>query len=172
MVIRQAEPKDLENIAALYVRNHKTTYRGLLSDAYLNALTTASALTRWEQTTDSEENFLLVAEQDGVFLGFAAAMPDPELEQTLYLESLHVSESARGKGIGTALIRACAQIAAQNGFQKMSVCIVRGNNSAAKLYQKLGAAHHAYFEDDFGGTVSSSEKLVWSKLPDIPDGGR
>ena len=165
MVIRFAKPKDLENIAALYVHNHNTTYRGLLSDAYLDALTAASALAKWEQKMDSKDACLLVAEQSGIFLGFAAVMPDPDLEQTLYLESLHVIESARGKGVGTALIRACAQIAEKNGFLKMSVCIVQGNNLAANLYQRLGAAHHSFFEDDFCGTVSFSEKLVWSKLP-------
>ena len=165
MVIRAAETKDLENIADLYVRNHKSTYRGLLSDDYLDALTTASARAKWEEKMSAKDARLLVAEREGEFLGFAAVMPDPELEQTLYLESLHVAESARGKGVGTALIRACAQLAEKDGFQKMSVCIVRGNHSAGDLYRRLGAEHHSFFEDDFGGTVSSSEKLVWSRLP-------
>ena len=165
MVIRLAGPEDLENIAVLYVRNHKATYRGLLSDSYLNALTVESALTKWVHNLNSNDDSLLIAEQDGSFLGFATAMPDPDLKQTWYLESLHVAEDARGKGTGTALIRACAQIAEKNGFQQMSVCIVRGNNHAAALYQKLGAVHHSFFEDDFCGTISSSEKLVWYRLP-------
>ena len=165
MVIRFAGQEDLNSIAALYVRNHKAAYRGLLSDAYLDALTVSSASAKWKQKIGSEDDCILVAEQDGSFLGFAAAMPDPELEETWYLESLHVAEEARGKGIGTALIRTCAQVAEEKGFQQMSVCIVRGNDSAAGLYQRLGAVHYSYFEDDFGGTVSSSEKLVWYRLP-------
>ena len=45
MVIRFAKPMDLENMAVLYVRNHNAAYRGLLSDAYSDALTVESALT-------------------------------------------------------------------------------------------------------------------------------
>ena len=165
MVIRYARPEDLNSIAALYVRNHKAAYRGLLSDAYLDALTVESASAKWKKKIGPEDACILIAEQDGSFLGFAAAMPDPELERTWYLESLHVAEDARGQGIGTALIRACAKIAEEKGFQQMSVCVVRGNDPAAGLYQRIGAVHYSYFEDDFGGTVSSSEKLVWYRLP-------
>ena len=46
----------------------------------------------------------------------------------------------------------------------MSVCIVRGNDGARRLYEKLGAVHLVYFEDDFCGTVSHSEKLIWRDL--------
>ncbi|MBQ3757714.1 MAG: GNAT family N-acetyltransferase [Oscillospiraceae bacterium] len=165
MVIRAAVSEDLANIAELYVSNHRSTYQGLLSDDYLDALTVSYALEKWEQQLNSADSKILVACQDDSFLGFAAFMPDPDLKQTWYLESLQVAEKARGKGIGTVLIHAGAQIAEQAGFHKMSVCIVRGNNHAADLYKKLGAVHYSFFEDDFCGTVSSSEKLVWHKLP-------
>ena len=77
MVIRFAKQEDLENISVLYVRNHKATYRGLLSDSYLDALTVESAAAKWKQKMEAEDDCLLIAEQDGSFLGFAAAMPDP-----------------------------------------------------------------------------------------------
>ena len=166
MVIRFAKQEDLENISVLYVRNHKATYRGLLSDSYLDALTVESAAAKWKQKMDAEDDCLLIAEQDGSFLGFAAAMPDPDLEQTWYLESLHVAEDARGRGVGTALIREAARHAGEAGFTQMSVCIVRGNERAGALYRKLGAAHRKYFEDAFGAERFASEKLLWETLPE------
>ena len=169
MTIRPAGPEDLENIADLYVRNHKSTYKGLLSDAYLDALTEEYALEKWERQLRAEDSEILVACRDGAFLGFAAFLPDPVLEGTWHLDSLHVKSRARGCGIGTALIRAGAETAERKGLRRMSVCIVRGNDHAGDLYRRLGAAHHAFFEDDFLGTVSPSEKLVWDRLP--LDGG-
>ena len=97
---------------------------------------------------------------------FAAGLPDEELPQTWYLESLHVAEAARGKGVGTALIRAAARRAGEAGFTQMSVCIVRGNERADALYRTLGAAHRKYFEDAFGTERFASEKLLWETLPE------
>ena len=164
MTIRFATSEDLDNIARLYVYNHRQTYAGLLSEAYLSGLTVEYALEKWEKQLLNPEARIWVACQGKTFLGFAAGMPDPELEQTWYLESLHVTEGARGKGVGTALIQAVKQYAYDHGYQKMSICIVRGNNRAAALYQRLGAEHHSFFEDDFNGTTSSSEKLIWNRL--------
>ena len=169
MIIRFANPEDLEKIADLYVYNHKTTYKGLLSDQYLDRLTTSFALDKWYKQLHSEKTEIWAAYEGESFLGFASGMPDPELELTWYLDSLHVEKNSRGKGVGTALIHAVAQHAAELGFRKMSVCIVCGNDVAGNLYQKLGARHYSFFEDDFCGTASSSEKLIWNELPTDPD---
>ena len=164
LTIRFATSEDLDSIARLYVRNHRQTYAGLLSEAYLSGLTVEYGLEKWGKQLQNPEARIWVACEGDVFLGFAAGTPDPELEQTWYLESLHVTEDARGKGIGTALIQAVKQYAYDHGYEKMSVCIVRGNDRAAALYQRLGAEHHSFFEDDFNGTPSSSEKLIWNGL--------
>ena len=165
MIIRFANPEDLEKIADLYIRNHKTTYRGLLSDHYLDGLTTGYALDKWNRQLHSEKTEIWAAYEGKSFLGFASGMPDSDIGQTWYLDSLHVEKDSRGKGVGKALIQAVARYAAELGFRKMSVCIVCGNEVAGNLYQKLGAEHYSFFEDDFCGTSSSSEKLIWNELP-------
>ena len=164
MEIRPAGPEDLEAIAGLYLRSHTTTYRDLLPD-YVAGLSLPYCREKWSAFLNDAGKSVLAAYDEDVFLGFAAGMPDGELPQTWYLEALHVAEEARGKGVGTALIRTMAACAAEHGCQKMSVCIIRGNGRAEGLYRKLGAAHHAYFADDFHGTETSSEKLLWKELP-------
>ena len=161
MVIRSAGQEDLAAIAGLYVRNHRETYRGLLSDAYLSTLNEETALARWQAFPSP----LLVCLEGETLLGFGAGERDPELPDTWYLATLQVEKEARGKGVGTLLIRAMAKLAGERGYERMSVCIVRGNDNARDLYGKLGATHLRFFEDDFGGTLSHSEKLVWEKLP-------
>ncbi|MCR5576063.1 MAG: GNAT family N-acetyltransferase [Oscillospiraceae bacterium] len=162
--IRDAQPEDLDAIAALYVENHRETYAGLLSEEYFSRLTPAHAREKWAAYRDAPGHRLWAAYEGGVFLGFSAGMPDPVLPDCWYLDSLHVAEAARGRGVGSALLRRHAAHAAGQGFANMSVCIVRGNERARRLYEKLGAEHFSYFEDDFCGTVSHSEKLVWRDL--------
>ena len=163
--ILSAGSKDLDGIAQLYYQNHTRVYKGLLPDEYISKLAPDDCRAKWEAAIDDPEKRIWVAYQDEEFLGFAACMPDPKLPRTWYLESLHVTENARGKGIGSALIRAAGDFALQNGYEKMSVCIVRGNDRAGSLYTKLGAEHYEFFEDSFLGSPSNSEKLIWNRIP-------
>ncbi|MDO4989377.1 MAG: GNAT family N-acetyltransferase [Eubacteriales bacterium] len=170
MEIRPASPADLDAIAGLYLHNHLSTYRELLPD-YVSGLSLPYCREKWAAFLNGPENRVWAAFEGGAFLGFAACAPDAELSETLYLEALHVAESARGKGVGTALIRSAAGYAAAHGCRSMSVCIIRGNERAGRLYRKLGAAHFKYFEDDFHGTRTRSEKLLWETLPEGKEKG-
>ena len=164
MDIRVATSSDLKKIAELYVKNHTETYRGLLSDDYFEGLTLDYAKEKWSTYLYSKGKIIWVAYGEEEFLGFTAGMEDESLVDTWYLDSLHITEKARGKGVGTALIKTMMTYAIENGYSKMSVCIVKGNVNARNLYKKLGAEHLLYFEDDFCGTVSHSEKLLWNTL--------
>jgi len=164
MEIRTATPQDVANIAELYIKNHTETYQGLLPEAYFSRLTPDHAREKWTAYLQDRDRVLWTAYEAGEFLGFAAGMRDPELADTWYLDSLHITPGARGKGIGTALINRMKAYASQKNYTRMSVCIVRGNETAGRLYQRLGAEHLTYFQDDFCGTPSNSEKLIWPHI--------
>lgn len=163
MIIRFAVDTDLDAIAKLYVYNHKTTYRDLLSEEYLNSLTVEGARNRWQGYL-TENNKIRVAYESDIFLGFAAGKEDEEIENTWYLDSLHVSEGARGRGIGTQLIRSMAGFALDSGYKSMSICVVKGNEAAKNLYLRLGAEPYKSFEDSFANTNANSEKLIWKDI--------
>lgn len=160
MKIRPANEKDVKSIASLYVHNHRTTYKNLLPPEYFEGLTKEYAESKWADYIADKNNRVWVAEDETVFLGFVASMPDEELPDVWYLDSLHVCENSRGKGVGTALIRTVGGYALDKGFEKMSICIVKGNDNAGALYRKLGARHYK----DFTGKMSLSEKLLWDDL--------
>ena len=164
MDIRTAASSDLEKIAEVYVKNHTETYRGLLSDDYFERLTLEYAKEKWNAYLYSTDKKMWVAYREDEFLGFTAGTKDEHLADTWYLASLHITEKARGKGVGTALIQTMMKDAVENSYSRMSVCIVKGNDAAGNLYKKLGAKHWLDFEDDFCGTVSHSEKLLWDLL--------
>lgn len=112
----------------------------------------------------NEKSSIFVAYEEEDFLGFVASKKDEEEETCWYLDSLHITTNARGKGIGTKLIYKVGQHALKEGYKSMSICIVKGNDNAKSIYEKLGAIHYKDFIDDFGGTKSNSEKLVWKDL--------
>lgn len=165
MEIREASIEDIENIAELYISNWKATYKDMLSSDYLDQLTVQYGIDKWSEFLKEDEHRIFVAYDGDDFLGFGACSPDSEIEDCLYMDSLHICPELQGKGIGTKLTKRIRDYALDNGCTRMSVCIVRGNDSARDLYLKLGAKHHSYFTDDFDGTKSNSEKLLWHISP-------
>ena len=162
--IREANAEDMELIANLYVMNWKKTYVGLLPDNFLNGLTVNDGINKWQKYLTKEKHRIFVAYENENFLGFSACKEDEELKNCLYLDSLHVSESSRGKGVGTKLINTVGSYAYIKGYEHMSICIVKGNDKAKRIYEKMGAKHYKDFIDYFGDTESNSEKLIWNNL--------
>ena len=58
----------------------------------------------------------------------------------IYLEDLYVRESARGKGIGKALLRRTAQRTMEIGGGRLEWSVLNWNEPSIKFYQKMGAS--------------------------------
>lgn len=144
--------------------NWKKTYVGLLPDNFLNGLTVNEGIKKWQEYLNKEKHRIFVAYENEKILGFSACKEDKELKNCLYLDSLHVSETSRGKGVGTKLINTVGSYAYIKGYEHMSICIVKGNDNAKRIYEKMGAKHYKDFIDYFGDTESNSEKLIWNNL--------
>ncbi len=85
---------------------------------------------------------LLMAFEDdravGMVTGVEMTMPDKGTEMFLY--ELAVADDAQGKGIGTALARALADLAIQLGCYDMWVLTDHDNLPALGAYRRSGAA--------------------------------
>jgi GNAT superfamily N-acetyltransferase len=57
----------------------------------------------------------------------------------LYLEDLFVRPSARGRGVGAALMAACARIAIQRGYGRFEWSVLDWNEPALRFYATLGS---------------------------------
>ena len=58
----------------------------------------------------------------------------------IYLEDLYVRESARGKGVGKALLRRAAQRTREIGGGRLEWSVLDWNEPSIKFYQKIGAS--------------------------------
>ena len=85
---------------------------------------------------------LFVAYDDGAAIGFVTGVetthPDKGTEMFLY--ELGVDESARNRGIGTALVRALADAARASGCFGMWVLTEPDNEAARRTYGSAGGA--------------------------------
>lgn len=79
------------------------------------------------------------------------------MENTLYLDSLHIKNEYKGKGIGTRVIEHLKNYAKANGYQNLRVSIMCDNDRARNLYTKLGAIHLNYYTN----YETKCKKLYW-----------
>ena len=61
----------------------------------------------------------------------------------LYVEDIFVRPQHRGRGVGKALMRYCARIAAEHGYGRIEWSVLDWN-PARSFYEKLGAEHLAH----------------------------
>ncbi|MDX2087497.1 MAG: GNAT family N-acetyltransferase [Kofleriaceae bacterium] len=85
---------------------------------------------------------VLIAEVDGATVGFALFFESYSTflaKPGLYLEDLFVRPSARGAGVGSALLSALARIAVQRHYGRFEWSVLDWNEPALRLYRSLGA---------------------------------
>lgn len=155
--IRLLVEKEIDEMTELYVKSWRATYKGIIPDKILNTITVEKFNKIWKEYITKENNGIFGAFENDVFLGFGAFTPDEEMEDTLYLDSLHIKDGYKGKGVGTKIINHLKEYAKEKGYKGVSVSIMSGNDRARNLYTKLGAIHLNYYIN----YEIECEKLYW-----------
>ena len=135
MNIRFGEPADVPLIAELI--------RGL---ARYERLEHEVSLTheRLEQTLFGPRRYaeVLIAEDGGEAAGFALFFHNYSTflaKPGIYLEDLYVRESARGRGVGKALLARLAALAVERECGRLEWAVLDWNEPAIQFYRALGA---------------------------------
>jgi len=85
---------------------------------------------------------VIVAEMDGRTVGFALFLHNYSTFRTapgIYLEDLFVEPAHRGRGIGTALLRAVARVARERDCARLQWAVLEWNAPAIRFYERQGA---------------------------------
>ena len=90
---------------------------------------------------------LLVADDDGEIVGMALSYfrYSTWKGKRLYLEDLVVTESARGRGVGRALLEATIELARQSECSGLMWQVLDWNEPAIQFYQKFGVRMETYW---------------------------
>jgi len=82
----------------------------------------------------------LVTEEDGVVLGWAALSPVArrQVYRGVAEHSIYIADSARGRGVGTGLLRALVEASEQAGFWTLQTAIFPENETSISLHERHG----------------------------------
>src|SRR5690242_16483848 len=102
--IRAATVEDAAAIAHVHVESWRSTYAGIVPDAYLAGLDETLRVKLWQEWL-SGGAVVLVAERKGEVVGFAHAgrIREPVETADAELYSLYLLRDAQGRGIGRGL---------------------------------------------------------------------
>jgi GNAT superfamily N-acetyltransferase len=134
--MRQAEVGDVAEILALI--KELALYEHLLDEV----VATEELLKETLFGINSPAEVQLAYAEDGI-LGFALYFRTFSTflgRPGIYLEDLYVLESARGRGVGEALLRQLAHRTLEIGGGRLEWAVLNWNEPAIGFYQKMGAA--------------------------------
>lgn len=138
--LRDATLADLETIDDIHVRSRRATYRGQVSDHYLDVAMPAASRADWAARLPAllaGGGCVLLAESDGVAIGFACARPVDD-DGVVYVNNLHALPERKGLGIGSALLAAVARHARASGASAMQLHVLETNAPAIAFYERRG----------------------------------
>jgi ribosomal protein S18 acetylase RimI-like enzyme len=178
MFLRAAEAGDGEGIAHVHVQAWRETYRGIMPDKVLDALSLAEGAQRWAGvigTLSERRQLLTVAVDDnGRIVGFAGAGPtrDAALATAGEIYAINLVNEAKRARLGARLMLAMADGLVALGFGDVGLWVLEQNLGARAFYERLGGSAAARHQRDFGGTALSELGYVWRDIGALQQGAR
>ncbi len=137
MEIRRVMPgDDFRAIARIYSESWKAAYRGIVPQAYLDALTEA----RWATVLAGSAYDALVLMDGEAYAGTSSvcAARDTSMAGWGEIISLYLLPPYWGKGHGAALMDAAIALLGEKGFDRMYLWVLEDNARARAFYEKRG----------------------------------
>lgn len=142
LVLRPMRADDIEVVAALHVASWRSAYRGIFTDVYLDTVAETERRHHWTRRLAAPiaTHTGVVAEQDGVAVGFCYLIADADPPRGTLLDNLHVVDGARGAGLGRRLLaRAADEIEARHWPRGLHLWVFDANIGARRFYERNGA---------------------------------
>ena len=144
IVIRPATAADTDRLGAIHVLAWQAAYRGVMPDAYLDALEPAQRAAMWRQFVDRPPagrhlDVVTTGPPDDDLAGFACYGPAGDTApDTGELYAVNLDPARWGRGLGTALVGHVADRLRDDGFTDAVLWVVPANTRARAVYERLG----------------------------------
>ena len=134
--IFKAKIEDAIEIANIIKKGWNSAYRGIISDEYLKNMNVEKISANWEKAIKNNEN-TYVYKINNELLG-VIKFGKAESENIGEIYVLYVKVEEKRKGIGTALLAFAKEKLKEEGYNKIVIWCLKGNEQGVKFYKKSG----------------------------------
>jgi len=172
-VVRRATVEDAGGLARVQVESWRSTYRGIVPEAFLAEMTEAGQTERWRSRWRElgEHMFVAVDEDTGSVFGFACGgtirVPVEGFDAELY--AIYLLQEWQGQGVGLRLLGALTESLRAAGFVSLLAWVLEANPSLG-FYERFGAQQVMRKTIDIGGVDLPEVALGWTLMPSLPHG--
>jgi len=164
--IRKTGAQDARAVAYVQVEGWRSTYGGIVPDAYLAAMDVESRVESWRDPLQSDEVAAFVAEDAAGMFGFVCGGKIREVIEGYDAElyAIYLLKDRQRGGAGRRLACTLAEELRGRGFRSMTVWVLEENRRAVSFYKALGAVQIAQKTVEIGGAELSDLCLGWADL--------
>jgi len=163
--LRAADARDAEAIAALHTDSWRRTYRGMMSDAFLDGAALENRRQVWRERLGAADadRLVTVADDGARIAGFICVFARGDAGWGAYIDNLHVAHDWKGRGVGRALMRAAGEwVCATQPGAGIYLWVMEANAAARAFYDRLGARNvETIALADPGGGSAPNCRYVW-----------
>ena len=167
VTLRAAHYGDAEAIACLHTASWRRTYRGMMTDEFLDAGALENRRRVWHERlgTPAVNQHTVVAQHSSAIVGFICAFADEDPIWGSYIDNLHVAHDMHRRGVGRRLMRSVGEwLCHAKPERGVYLWVMEANASARRFYERLGAANADIVDKaDPGGGHAPNCRYVWSR---------
>ena len=163
--IRKSTIADADAIARVQVESWKTTYAGIVPDAFLAALDIVTQTQMWTEQINADSSLVFVVEDKTGVTGFVCGgcLREPVENYDAELYAIYLLQPKQGRGTGRALTRTLVEALQAGGFKSLLVWVLEQNPSAA-FYRHLGGVQVTGKLIDIGEASLPEIAFGWPQL--------
>lgn len=107
-------------------------------------------LNEWHLVPLIRHGRVYIAKENQTAVGLIQYMRDWNRPHRAYLSGVSIAREARGRGLGTKLIRASLQALGPDDIKEVELTVAPDNKAAIRVYEKLGFATKGLRIDEYG----------------------
>lgn len=160
MRLRLATAADVPAIARVHLDSWRATYRGLVSESFVQTRNYEQTEVRWRDfmaTTTSETYLIQCGDRTvGILTMGAARDMDVDVARTGEIWGLYLLPEHWRKGIGMQVMAEAERMLKSQGYETVVLWVLGSNDPARRFYEAMGLAADGASKDvDMGGPIKA-----------------
>lgn len=147
--VRQAQVADAPAIARINIHAWQTAYRGILPDAYLDALSIEERIPRWEERLASlpvDQRAWVTHDDSGTIAGYCVTGPyrsahselGPRIRNAAEVFAIYVHPDHWDSGAGRIVFEHGIEALRAHRYRSAVLWMLEGNQRAGRFYERRG----------------------------------